>query len=198
MTKIITTPNPLLRQVSTPINKLDKKTLKIIHNVQETLKTEESPRGVGLSAVQIAKPIRAFCTHIPPSGDPNDEKQKPVISTFINPQIIKVSKQKTLGPKKNDKPILEGCLSIPGIWGPVWRHKWIKLKYYTLDVYPERSRRAKSYTLRERSKRFSDFPARVIQHEIDHLNGILFTDHSLREKLPFYESKDEELVEIVI
>lgn len=187
MAKIITTPNPILRQVSKPIPKLDKKTFKIIKDIQEMLQGDENPRGIGFSAVQIGKPIRAFCTYIPPSGDPEDEKQKPLIKTYINPEIIEVSKEKSLGPNE-EKPILEGCLSIPGIWGPVWRPKWVKLKYYTLDPKP--------YTLRECRERFPGFPARVVQHEIDHLNGILFTDHSIRDNLPIYESKNEELVEI--
>jgi peptide deformylase len=182
ITKIITTPNPFLRQVSTPINKLDKKTLKIIREVQETLKAGENPRGVGLSAVQIAKLIRIFCTYLPPSGDPDDKNQRPVIKTYINPEILETSKAKTLGLNK-EKPILEGCLSIPGIWGPVWRHKWVKLKCQMENG-------------KWQTKKFKDFPARVVQHEIDHLNGVLFTDHSLRDKLPLYESKDEELSEI--
>lgn len=205
MAKIITTPNPILREVSKPIRKLDKKTLKIIRDVQETLTGGENPKGVGLSAVQIGKPIRAFATYLPPSGNPDDEKQKPILKTFINPEIIETSKEKTLGeiitrkklsdgkpyPKienENAKPVLEGCLSIPGIWGPVHRHTWIKLKYFTLD--------AKRLTLTERSERYTDFPARVIQHELDHLNGILFTDHSLSDHLPLYESRNEELVKI--
>jgi peptide deformylase len=210
MSKIITVPNPMLREISKPIKSLDKKTLQLISDLESTLSQGESPKspkGIGLSGVQIAKPLRVFCTYLPPSGDPNDEKQKPIIKTFINPEIVKSSKKKTLGEKeikgqklnvndKHNRPILEGCLSIPGIWGPVWRHQWVKLRYFTLKVNPEHSRKANTYTLSEHSERFSSFPARVIQHELDHLNGILFTDYSLKDNLPLYESRGEKLEEI--
>lgn len=182
ISKIITTPNPILRQTSKPIASLDKKTLKTIQSLQKTLKNGDSPRGVGLSAVQIGKPIRALCTYISPSGNPLDKKQKPILKTYLNPEILKASKEKTLGPSK-EKPILEGCLSLPGIWGPVWRHKWIKIKFQMENG-------------KWKTENLEGFPARVVQHEIDHLNGILFSDHSVKEKLPLYESKDEELVEI--
>ena len=107
MSKVITVPNPILREKSKLIKTLDKKSLKIIKDVENTLSQSESPRGVGLSAIQIGKPLRVFCTFLPPSGNPDDDSQKPVLNTFINPEIIETSKQKTLGPDKK-KPYLEG------------------------------------------------------------------------------------------
>ena len=206
---------------------LDKKNLAIVKDIQDTLSGSDHPRGVGLSGVQIGKTIRVFCMYLPKSGDPDDEKSQPILSTFINPEIVEVSKDKSLGPKK-EKPILEGCLSIPGIWGPVHRYEWVTLKWQNLTpssqkrgardkfAQPSRTRHSAWPTL-HKVKNFQDisldgkrisvasvthtfhaFPARVIQHELDHLNGILFTDHSLREKLPIYESRDERLVEIEI
>lgn len=196
MQKILTAPNPMLREISKPVTTIDKKNLAVIKQVAEILK-QRKPRGVGLSAIQIGKPLRVFCTFLPPSGDP-DDKQEPVLRTFINPEILKASKEKILGAKtaspnqaltsQHQKPILEGCLCIPKVWGPVWRHTWTKVKYLTLNPIP--------YTLSERNERLSGFSARVFQHELDHLNGILFTDHSLKDKLPLYETKGDELVRI--
>lgn len=186
MSDILIVPNPILRKVSKPVEKLDKSALKIIKEVQATLTKDRKPRGVGLSAVQIGKPIRVFSTYIPKSGSfKNNEKL--VLNTYINPKIVKSSKKLTLG-KDKKKPFLEGCLSIPGIWGPVPRYQWIKLSYFTLDK--------KTLELIEHSNRFSDFPARLIQHELDHLNGILFTDYSLKHKLPLYEDQNGKLQEI--
>jgi len=227
VSKIITTPNPILRKISKPVVNLDKKNLAIVRDIQDTLSGSDHPRGVGLSGVQIGKTIRVFCVYLPKSGDPDDEKSQPILSTFINPEVVEVSKDKTLGPKK-EKPILEGCLSIPGIWGPVWRHSWIRLRYtpflsknaggegdkFSLAATArpkawqndqrQNPMRAKPSAAKKISvakpteKIFSAFPARVIQHELDHLNGILFTDHSLRDKLPIYESRDNGLVEVEI
>lgn len=181
MAKLVTSPNPVLREKSQSISKLDKKTLSLIKQVEATLRNRESPRGVGLSAVQIGKPVRIFSILLPTSGKP-DDKAEPVLKTFINPEIVKVSKEKTFGPNQ-EKPILEGCLSIPSIWGPVKRHKWLKLRYQTENGT-------------WKMEKFKDFPARVIQHELDHLNGILFADHSVVSNLPLYESRGEELVQI--
>jgi len=161
--KIITTPNPLLHQKSKPITQIDKKTLKFIKSLETTLLKTSNPPGVGLSAIQVGKKLRVFSTHLPDQP----------LQTYINPQIISKSKQITLGGPK-DKPFLEGCLSIPNIYGPVKRHQWIKLNW--LDTNNQ------SHT-----QQFSDFEARVIQHEQDHLDGILFTDHSLKNNLPLYQ-----------
>jgi peptide deformylase len=80
-----------------------------------------------------------------------------------------------LGGTENDTP-LEGCLSIPGIWGPVPRYSWIEIGFET----PEKG------TLVTKKQRFEAFPARLVQHELDHLDGILFTDYSLKYDLPLY------------
>ncbi len=185
MPKIFTAPNPLLRQISKPVIKLDKKALAVIRHLSAILGGGK-PRGVGLSAIQIGKPLRIFCLYLPSSGNPDDE-EKPILQRFIIHEILETSNALTLGPNQ-EKPLLEGCLSLPGVWGPVRRHEWVDVKYFTLNP--------KSYTLSERSERLSGFPARVFQHELDHLNGILFTDHSLKDNLPLYENQAENLVEI--
>jgi len=185
MKKILTVPNPILRQTSKTIQSIDRKTQRLIKDLGDTLQSR-SPRGVGLSAVQIGKTLRVFAILLPPSGDPED-KEKPILQIIINPEIIEASPELTLGPNK-EKPTLEGCLSIPGFWGPVYRHRWVTVKYSTLIPKP--------YALRKRSETLIDFPSRVFQHELDHLNGILFTDRSVKDNLPIYEAKGEKLEEV--
>lgn len=179
--KIVTVPHPALRKISKPIDTIDKKIVTFIQELENTLRLHNDPPGVGLSAPQVAKNLRVFCTFL------KHKHHYPEIRTYINPEITKASDQMTLGPNP-DKPILEGCLSIPDLYGPVPRHQWIKLSYYTLD--------ARRYTLQPESKRFSSFPARVIQHELDHLNGILFTDHAIRAGLPLYQEQNGNLTEV--
>lgn len=178
---ILTVPSQILRTKSQPIAKVDKKVLEFIANLEETLLKKKNPQGVGLSAPQIGKNWRIFSTLLP--------KDKPVIQTFINPVIVKVSKKLILGNEKHKlratshEPILEGCLSIPGIYGPVYRHEWIKLKWLV----------ASGQWL---VAKFSGFTARVMQHELDHLDGILFTDRAIAQKLPLYEDKNGKMLEI--
>ena len=85
------------------------------------------------------------------------------------------------------EPYLEGCLSIPKIYGPVLRHQSIKIKFSIINY---------QLSITEKTSVFSGFPARVIQHELDHLDGILFTDRSIQQELPIYEEQRGKLVEI--
>ncbi len=175
--KILTIPNPILRQPSLAVKLVDKKVLSFIKDLSATLERQDHPKGIGLSAVQTGKLWRIFLTYLPEKAG-----GKPAVRAYINPEITTASKKLTLGPNPK-KPILEGCLSVPKIYGPVYRHTWLKLKW--LDP-----------TGQTLMAKFSAFPARVIQHELDHLNGILFTDHSVKDNLPLYEDKDSELIRI--
>lgn len=201
MAKIITVPNPVLRKKSKAVTKVNRSVVDLIKALKKTLDKAEEPKGVGLSAVQIGKPVRIFLAR----QDPDSEAQ-----VFINPKITWKSKEMTDGvtppdgdrkPKTEDskedreqksasggeKKRPEGCLSVPGYYGVVKRHKKIKLKYYTL--YPRR------YTLKEKTKLFSGFLATVIQHELDHLNGILFIDRVLEQGGKLYKIEEDKLVE---
>lgn len=178
--KIITVPHPALRNKSLPVTTIDKKLIEFIKDMEKTLMGKKDPQGVGLSAPQLNKNLRLFSTFFEHGGN------KPEIRTYINPEIIRASDKMTLGPDSK-KPILEGCLSIPNVWGAVQRHHWIKLNYYTLNP---------NLTLEKHSQRFESFPARVIQHEFDHLEGILFTDRTLKDNLPLYQEKNGQLEEI--
>ena len=141
-----------------------------------TLVHTTDPRGVGLAAPQIGKSVRIFIVK------PSDKSR---VMVFINPEIIAQSSEvdyvkrpkKDLSEKASKK--LEGCLSLPTIWGPVLRSSSITISY--LDEY------GKSH-----KKKFSNFLATIIQHEIDHLNGILFTKRVLEQKGTLYKSSKNE------
>lgn len=172
MKTIIEIPHESLRKTAKPITTVDKKLLRFLQELEETLVKKRNPRGVGLAAPQVDTLLRVFCLNI----------SQPEIC--INPEIIKTSSKKTLGPKEEEDPIMEGCLSMPQIYGPVPRWEWIKVKYHILSDKNK---------LVEKIVTLHAYEARVFQHELDHLNGILFTDHSLEFNLPVYKevSKDK-------
>lgn len=173
--EIIITPSPVLIQPSRPVGKIDKKILGIIEEMKKALLGAKNPKGVGLAAPQIGKPWRIFITKPWPKSE---------IKVFINPEIIWQSEEKTNGvPERENK--LEGCLSIPGIWGHIKRHQTIKLRYKSLDN--------KTHT-----QKFSGFLATIIQHEMDHLDGRLFPSRVLEQKGKFYKiRKDNEGKEVL-
>jgi len=188
---ILTVPNPILRAKSVAIN-LEKDLVLIkkhIANLEETLEKKAHPKGVGLSLPQIGKNLRIFSTYLPDSsntidqGRPDEkEKIQAKLATYMNPVIVENSKDSTFGPNPDD-PILEGCLSIPDLYGPVPRFSWITLRYTTPQF-------------EEKTKKFEGFFARVIQHELDHLEGVLFIDYVLQYELPFFESRKGKMIEI--
>lgn len=140
------------------------------------LNQQTDPPGVGLAAPQVGGPLQLFI--IKPTA-------KSPISVFVNPKIINQEETKPdlkLDHVKNLKSNkLEGCLSIPRIWGSVKRLPDILLQYQTiLDETKEEN--------------FDGFEAVIIQHEIDHLNGVLFTQRVLEQNGDLYEDKAGELV----
>jgi peptide deformylase len=163
--KIITIPHQTLRTTAKPVTVVDKKLKKFITDLEKTLNATKNPKGVGLAANQVDDLHRVFSTHF--------DKQ---LRSFINPEITAASDDLVLGPDGKD-PYLEGCLSIPGIYGPVYRHEWLELEYQLIE----------NDTLTTHTEKFDDYNARVIQHELDHLNGVLFIDHTLEFELELYQ-----------
>lgn len=161
MLPIISVPHPTLRAKSVPIDQLDQAVLTKISELKDTMKHAHDPEGVGLSFPQIGYNLRGFVTYL-------EKKMK----VYLNPLILDLSEEKTLGGTP-DRPTLEGCLSIPWLYGPVWRAK--RLKIQAMDEHGE------SFT-----KILTSFPARLALHEYDHLEGVLFTDYTLKENLPLY------------
>jgi peptide deformylase len=156
--QIITSPNPLLHKKSAKVKKFDKALEDLAIEMVEMMKSHE---GVGLSAVQVGKPIcLTVIEYIPQNMDADAREelraQKPIRLTFlVNPKITKLSKETYIGE--------EGCLSLPGINIPIKRS--VEANVLAYDLAGNR--------IKIRAK---DFFARVLQHEIDHLNGILITD----------------------
>src|SRR3972149_9534299 len=140
-----------LRKKSQAVGKIDKKVKDLIADLKDTLEAQKNPEGVGLAAPQVGKNLKVFII--------NHEGQKRVI---INPKILSKSKDKRATKKKiSRKEILEGCLSLPNYYGPLNRSLSIKIEY--LDEKGDK-----------KVEEFKGFLAQIVQHEIDHLNGILF------------------------
>lgn len=177
--KIITAPHPRLRQVAEPVSTVDAKLVSVVQALTKTLGATTDPKGVGLAAPQVDKKWRLFVTQF-------DQEELALTSWsqdahrrseqhFINPVITKHSSTQELGPNE-DEYLLEGCLSIPKIYGPAPRWSWIEVEYAVIH----------EGELLQQRLRLEKFPARVFQHELDHLNGVLFTDYLLEYDLPAY------------
>lgn len=170
MLKIVHIPNPVLTTPVKRIEKIDSSTRKLIKEMEKTLKAQTDPEGVGLAATQIGIGISLFIM--------KPDNKSPIMA-FINPEIIEVIDTQ----EKGKKDSLEGCLSIPRIWSPVKRPKQVFLKYQDADGNTS-------------EEWFKGFDAVIIQHEIDHLNGILFTQRALEQGSQLYEEHDGELVKM--
>lgn len=175
MKPIVCAPNNVLTSESQTVTVFDKRLEALIGEMKITLLGTKNPKGVGLAAPQIGLSLRIFITR------PKEESK---IRVFINPEIINRSDDETDGvPERENK--LEGCLSIPKIWGEVKRARTLSLRYQDEkgNIHKEK---------------FSGFIATIIQHETDHINGILFTQRVLEQKGKLYQTgKDEEGKEVL-
>ncbi len=177
MLQIVTSPNSVLSQKAKPIEKIDSFVQKLIEDMKQTLSATSDPEGVGLAAPQIGKLLQIFIIK------PN---KKADVETFINPQIelLDLSEQNKRVEQKNksnnkEHQKLEGCLSLPSIWGTVSRSPKVKITY-------------RDATGKKRTRIVGDFPAVIIQHEYDHLQGILFPKRVLEQKGTLYKSHKNE------
>ena len=150
--EILVVPNPVLKLVSQPVDKVDDELRALMDDMLETM--YDAP-GIGLAAIQIGVPKRVIVMDI--SG-PDDEKAP---RYFVNPEIIWSS--------EDTAPYEEGCLSIPDIYDEVERPARVKLKYL-------------NYQGEEVIEDADGLFAVCIQHEMDHLEGVLFIDHLSRLK----------------
>jgi peptide deformylase len=149
---ILILPDKRLRLVSKPVIKVDDEVRALVEDMFETM--YEAP-GIGLAAVQVGVPLRLVVMDL----SKRDERGEP--KTFLNPEILWSSEETA--------PYEEGCLSIPEIHEDVVRPERVKFKYVDLAGKPHEE---------EADGLFST----CIQHEIDHLNGVLFIDHISRLK----------------
>jgi peptide deformylase len=180
MKPIVHVPELVLTTPSKRVTAFDKKLETLVADMKETLYATSKPKGVGLAAPQIGVGLQVFITK------PNPKSETRV---FINPVISNPSKAVTDGDLERGNK-LEGCLSIPEVWGKVHRADSLTLTY--------QDEKGEKHT-----EEFSGFLATIIQHETDHVNGILFTQRVLEQKGQLYqigqdEDGKEELVPIKI
>jgi peptide deformylase len=149
---ILTAPDPRLQAVSTDVEKMDAEIRKLVDDMAESMYAAD---GIGLAAVQIGVPKRVIVIDL----DQKEGKKNP--RAFINPKIIWASEEMAV--------FEEGCLSVPEIWDDVERPARIKAEYLDLD--------GKKVELEA-----DGMLATCLQHEMDHLNGVLFIDHLSRLK----------------
>lgn len=179
MLTIVTTPDPILVKKAKAVTRFDHKLQEIIIGMEEALVNTQDPEGVGLAAPQVGISLQIFQMR-PHTTDP--------VETFINPKIVKTSGEMEILHKKNSEKVeakkpqkgklLEGCLSIPTIWGYVKRNKSVTLSWQ--DMLGKKHK-----------KTFTGFKAVVIQHEVDHLHGILFTKHVMSQGNQLYKSRKD-------
>lgn len=144
--------DPVLRKVTTDIDPDYEGLEKLADDMFETMHNAE---GVGLAAPQIGLTSRIFVVDLSPLGE-EEPLLKDFRKAFVNPHIIEKGGEKVL--------MDEGCLSIPGLREDVLRLSTIRIKYFDINW-------------KEYDEVYTGFTARVLQHEYDHLDGIMFVDY---------------------
>jgi len=142
--------NPLLRKKTEPVGEITPQVLELIKNMEETM---DSKMGLGISAPQVGSSLAIFLTRHPIEVEGKFERAPTRV--FINPKLYNPSETTWIHE--------EGCLSLPKVYGEVERP--VEITVTALDEH------GKEFT-----EHFSGWPARVIMHENDHLNGVLFID----------------------
>lgn len=150
--EILTVPNPVLKQVSRPVDKVDDELRALMDDMLETM---YAAPGIGLAAIQVGVPLRVIVI------DLAGQDEEPAPRYFINPEILEDVDEM--------KPWEEGCLSVPDYYEMVDRPARCQLKYLDYDG-------------NEVIEWADGLYATCIQHEMDHLNGVLFIDHLSRLK----------------
>src|SRR5512132_3816798 len=169
--KIVTLPDPVLRRKAHPVTRFDKNLQTLIDDMVETMR--DAP-GVGLAAPQIGLAERLIVVeYYEREEDEEIENAPKKVWALVNPEIIKASEEKVMG--------VEGCLSIPNLVGEVERHAMVQVKGV--------NRHGKPMKIKAQG-----WLARIFQHEIDHLNGVLFTDRATRVWQPPQEVEPEQEV----
>ena len=158
--RIYETPDAVLRQISKPVETFDDALKTLVGDMFETM---YAAPGIGLAAVQVGVPIRLLVIDLQEPQDPDDPESTNlrVPRVFINPEILWHS--------DNEVPYTEGCLSVPEQYAEVMRPDRIRAKWQDEE--------GKTY-----EEEIEGLLAVCLQHEMDHLNGVLFIDHLSRLK----------------
>ncbi len=144
---IITAPDPRLKLIAKPVEKVDDSVRGFLDDMLQTMYASD---GIGLAATQVGDLRRLVVMDVAQK----DGSREPRF--FVNPEIMGVSEQ--------ENSYMEGCLSLPGHFAEVVRPKMVKLKYI-------------DYNGQKQEEEADELLATCIQHEIDHLNGLVFVDH---------------------
>ena len=147
--EIVFTPEPVLRRKARKVTDFGPELQTLIDDMVETMRAAP---GVGLAAPQVAESLQVITIEY---GEEDEEGTPPRLYTLVNPQITRASSEMVIG--------TEGCLSVPGIVGEVERHEAVTVK--------AQNRRGQPVTIKAKG-----WLARIFQHEIDHLEGVLFID----------------------
>ena len=160
--QILTYPHPTLRRVSKPLRRVDADLRKTIREMFDLM---YQAKGIGLAANQVDLPLRLFVVNLAAKPDEGEE------IVFINPVISR--------PHGGTEEAEEGCLSLPGLYGHVVRPKQVRINAYSLQG-------------EEIQTDATGLLARCVQHEFDHLDGVLFTDRmSAAARADLAEGLDE-------
>lgn len=154
--KIIYPDNPILREKALKVRDFGLELHRLMDDMVETMRESN---GIGLAAPQVAESLRAIMVQLPDDEESVEEygDQAGVLYEVINPKIIRASREMVEG--------VEGCLSVPGYLGVVERARWVVI-------------RGQDRTGEEIRIKAHDWLARVFQHEIDHLDGVLFIERA--------------------
>jgi peptide deformylase len=154
---IVEVPDPRLRQISQPVEGVDDDLRKLIDDMLETM---YAAPGIGLAAIQVGVPKRVLVIDL---QEPEEEGGDPVRDprVFVNPEILTASDREV--------PYNEGCLSVPEMYADVDRPDRIRARWLDRDGA-------------QHDEEIDGLLAVVLQHEMDHLNGVLFIDHLSRLK----------------
>ena len=144
---LVILPDPVLRLVSKPVERVDAPLLKLADDMFETM--YDAP-GIGLAAIQIGEPLRMLVIDLAKEGE------EPAPQVFINPEILEKSDERSV--------YEEGCLSIPDYYAEVERPAKVRVRHLDREG-------------KEQEVEAEGLLATCLQHEIDHLNGVLFIDH---------------------
>ena len=156
---IVEVPDPRLREISKPVDAVDAEVRALVADMFETM--YDAP-GIGLAAIQVGVPQRILVIDL---QEPESEEEGAKVirdpRVFINPEIVEQANE--------EQPYTEGCLSVPDQYAEVDRPVSIRAKWLDLDGNPH-------------DERIDGLLAVCVQHEMDHLEGILFIDHLSRLK----------------
>lgn len=161
--QIVTVPEKILREKARKVTDFGEGLQTLLDDMVETMR---GAPGVGLAGPQVDVPLRVIVVEF---GDEEDETAPAKLYTVVNPEIARASPETVMG--------VEGCLSIPAVVGDVERAERVTVKGQNRQGQPMKVKA-------------QGWLARIFQHEVDHLNGVLFVDRATRVWQPEMDAED--------